>query len=89
MSDKKFKKPFSRSFVLGLTAMHIRECIDLSIRKTFERVSEFQEDPEKNKEIFQTLSDLHSMRKQIDDFQAANPEGFKGSKITKQSAECQ
>ena len=71
-------KPFSRGFVLRTTAKHMRKAIDISIRKTFERVAEFDGNQEKSREVFETLSVLHSMRKQLDDLQAHNQELFKG-----------
>jgi hypothetical protein len=66
-------------YVLRTTAKHMRKSIDISIRKTFERVSEFADDPVKSKEVFQTLSNLHAMRKQLDDFQAANADHFRSA----------
>jgi hypothetical protein len=74
---KEHQKPFSIGYVLRTTAKHMRKSIDISIRKTFERVPEFTEQPEKSKEVFRTLAHLHSMRKQLDDFQAANTDDFK------------
>jgi hypothetical protein len=71
-------KPFSMGYVLRTTAKHMRKSIDISIRKTFERMPEFVNDQEKSKEVFQTLAFLHTMRKQLDDFQSANSENFKG-----------
>ena len=71
------EKPFSKSFVLKITAKHMRKSIDISIRRTFERVAEFADDQGKSKEVFETLSVLHIMRKQLDDFQAQNAELFK------------
>ena len=70
-------KPFSRGYVLRTTAKHLRKDIDISIRKTFERVAEFGGDEEKSREVFMTLSVLHRMRKDLDDFQAKNSELFK------------
>ena len=72
------QKPFSMSYVLRTTAKHMKRDIDLSIRKTFDRVAEFADDPVKSKEVFETLSALHSMRKQLEDFQAANAAIFRG-----------
>jgi hypothetical protein len=72
------QKPFSMGYVLRTTAKHMRKSIDISIRKTFERISEFADDQEKSQEIFKTLAVLHTMRKQLDDFQASNSEDFKG-----------
>ena len=71
------QKPFSMGYVLRTTAKHMRKSIDISIRKTFERVAEFAEDPVKSQEVFKTLSFLHTMRKQLDDFQVQNSENFK------------
>lgn len=56
----------------------MRKSIDISIRKTFERVKEFEPDTDKAKEVFITLSILHQMRKNLDDFQALNSDNFKG-----------
>ena len=77
------QKPFSMGYVLRTTAKHMRKSIDISIRKTFERVAEFAADSptpsqEKSTEVFQTLSFLHTMRKQLDDFQAQHSENFRG-----------
>ena len=72
------QKPFSQAYVLRTTAKHMRKSIDISIRKTFERVSEFTDNQEKSKEVFLTLSLLHQMRKQLDDFQFENSDNFKG-----------
>lgn len=72
------KPPFSCSYVLKTTAKHMRKSIDISIRKTFERVEEFSDNREKADEVFKTLSALHTMRKQLDDFQNQHSEDFKG-----------
>ena len=45
------QKPFSIDYVLKTTARHMRKSIDISIRKTFERIEEFEKDSKK--------SDLH------------------------------
>ena len=63
------KKPFDQKFVLDITAKHARMAVDLSINKTFERIPEFASDPKKSIEVFETLTKLHAMRKQIDAFQ--------------------
>ena len=72
------QKPFSMGYVLRTTAKHMRKSIDISIRKTFERVKEFEGNQEKSTEVFNTLSQLHAMRKQLDDFQRVNQEQFGG-----------
>jgi len=71
------QKPFNMSHVLRTTAKHMRKSIDISIRKSFERLPEFSGNPEKSQEVFRTLAYLHKMRKQLDDFQADNAADFK------------
>ena len=78
MAQNQIQKPFSMGYVLRTTAKHMRKSIDISIRKTFERISEFESNQEKSQEIFKTLAVLHTMRKQLDDFQAQNSDNFKG-----------
>jgi hypothetical protein len=72
------QRPFSMGYVLRTTAKHMRKSIDISIRKTFERVKEFDNDQSKSQEVFKTLAFLHTMRKQLDDFQAQYSDSFKG-----------
>ena len=72
-------KPFSMGYVLRTTAKNMRKSIDISIRKTFERVSEFSDDRDKSSEVFKTLSILHTMRKNLDDFQASYSDSFKNN----------
>jgi len=71
-------KPFSMGYVLSTTAKHMRKSIDISIRKTFDRVEEFAEDKDKSAEIFATLAHLHELRKQLDNYQAEHSDKFKG-----------
>ena len=60
---------FNLGFVLKLTLRNVRRAIDISIRKTFERIHEFNGNDEKGREIYRTLNLLHTLRKIIDDFQ--------------------
>jgi hypothetical protein len=78
MIEQIHEKPFSMGYVLRTTAKHMRKSIDISIRKTFEREAEFRDRPEKSSEVFKTLSFLHRMRQELDEFQHANSEHFKG-----------
>ena len=71
------EKPFSMSYVLKTTSKHIRKSIDISIRKTTERIEEFSGNTEKSREVFETLSMLHMQRKALDDFQLVHREKFK------------
>ena len=64
--------PFSKSFVLKTTLRHMRRSVDISIRKSFDRMADFPEDSEKRLEIFATLDVLHKIRKILDDFQLHN-----------------
>lgn len=73
------QRPYSMGYVLRTTAKHMRKSIDISIRKSFERIKEFEGDQEKSQEVFKTLAQLHAMRKQLDDFQLANQDKFKGA----------
>ena len=78
MANELVNKPFSMGYVLRTTAKHMRKSIDISIRKTFERIEEFSDDQNKSSEISKTLAHLHKMRKDIDDFQKANRDQFRG-----------
>lgn len=60
-------KPFSMDYVLRTTVKHIRKSIDISIRKTFERIAEFDGNQEKSQEVFKTLTALHAMRQGLAD----------------------
>ena len=73
------EKPFSMGYVLRTTARHMRKSIDVSIRKTFARMPEFQNDEAKSQEIFKTLGRLHALRNEIDRFQQENAEDFRGA----------
>lgn len=68
--------PFSKAFVLKTTSRHMRRSIDISIRKSFDRMSDFKDDAIKRQEIFETLDVLHKMRKLLDDFQEHNAHLF-------------
>jgi hypothetical protein len=69
-------KPFSKTFVMRTTFRHMRRSVDISIRKSFERFQDFDNDSEIGREIMETLDVLHKVRKLLDDFQANNPELF-------------
>jgi hypothetical protein len=70
------EKPFSKSFVMRTTFRHMRRSVDISIRKSFERFQDFDQNSQVGQEIMETLSVLHTVRKMLDDFQASNPELF-------------
>lgn len=74
------KPPFSKSFVMKTTFRHMRRSVDISIRKSFERFQDFDKNSETGKEIMETLSLLHTVRKVLDDFQEHNKQLFVDSK---------
>jgi len=75
MSDQD-STPFSVGYVLRTTAKHMRKSIDMSIRKTFDRMPEFHGNQEKSTEVLQALDALHKMRGMLDDFQLHNKHIF-------------
>ncbi len=74
------KPPFSKSFVMKTTFRHMRRSVDISIRKSFERFQDFDKDSDIGKEIMETLSVLHTVRKVLDDFQENNKHLFVDNK---------
>jgi len=70
------EKPFSKTFVMRTTFRHMRRSVDISIRKSFERFQDFDNESSIGKEIMETLDTLHKVRKMLDDFQANNPSLF-------------
>jgi len=58
------------------TFRHMRRSVDISIRKSFERFKDFDNDSKAGQEIMETLSLLHTVRKMLDDFQLENSELF-------------
>jgi hypothetical protein len=69
-------KPFSQGYVLRTTTKHMRKGIDVSIRKTFERLKDFSGNMTRSKEVYDTLASLHKMRAMLDEFQLENKELF-------------
>ena len=58
---------FDKDYVISLTLRHMKSNIELSIAKTIGRVAEFEGNGEKSMEIMQTLSALHSMKRNIEE----------------------
>jgi hypothetical protein len=73
---RNMEKPFSKSFVMRTTFRHMRRSVDISIRKSFERFQDFDNDSKTGQEIMETLSVLHTVRKMMDDFQEENSSLF-------------
>ena len=74
------KPPFSKAFVMKTTFRHMRRSVDISIRKSFERFQDFDKESEAGREIMETLSVLHTVRKVLDDFQENNKHLFNDNK---------
>jgi hypothetical protein len=58
----------------------MRRSVDISIRKSFERFQDFDKDSDIGRDIMETLSVLHTVRKVLDDFQENNKHLFSDSK---------
>lgn len=58
--------PFSREYVIHTTVKHMRKSVDISIEKTFKRIEEFANDPVKSIEVLVTLSELNTLRNNLD-----------------------
>lgn len=64
-------RPFSSSYVVQLTVKNMQNAVTTSINKTAARIAEFENDPEKSKEVLTALSQLHKMKQGLDDFKLA------------------
>jgi hypothetical protein len=71
-------KPFSKGYVLRTTVKHMIKDVDISIKKTMDRVAEFEGNHEKSLEVLNTLSVLHTMKTLVEDFQSHNNQLFQG-----------
>jgi hypothetical protein len=60
-------RAFTMGYVIRATLRHMRDCVDISIQKTSERIAEFEGDQAKSSEIFQTLAYLHKQRQMLSD----------------------
>jgi hypothetical protein len=70
------KPPYSKSFVMKTTFHHMRKSIDISVTKSFDRLKDFDSDSETGKEIIETLSVLHSIKKILNEFEQNNQHLF-------------
>ena len=59
-------KPFSFEYVLRTTVKHMKVCVDTSLKKTYDRIKDFEGDSEKAAEILKTLSALNSINRMLD-----------------------
>jgi len=64
-------KPFSKRYIIRTTINYMRQQVDVSIGRTFERVAEFDADRVKSKEVFETLSELHQIRKHLNNLETS------------------
>lgn len=56
---------FDKEYVLRTTLQHMLKAVSRSIEKTTNRFPEFANDPVKSKEVFITIAELNTFRKQI------------------------
>ena len=78
MTDKETKTvaPFSMKFVLEKTTQNMLGSIEFSTNRTIFRVLDFVDDPQKLKEVQDTLEVLASMHKMVKEFQDNNKSLF-------------
>lgn len=65
-------KPFSNSYVMKETIKHMQNCVRISLNKTLARMPEFKDDPEKNKELMTTLSNLDKLNRLMENIRDNN-----------------
>jgi len=53
---------------MQLTLKNMQEAIAKRINKTAARIAEFENNPEKSKEVLLTLSNLHKMKQGLDEY---------------------
>jgi hypothetical protein len=61
--------PYDKEYVIERTIKNMRAAIEFSTKKTMMRNIEFQDNPEKQKEIMETLMELGALHKMIDHFE--------------------
>lgn len=64
--ESRVVKQFSMEYVLTATYKHMLKSVDISIKKTLNRIAEFEGNQEKSQEIFVTLTKLHKIKSDID-----------------------
>jgi hypothetical protein len=64
-------RKFHSNFVLRVTFKRMLFNIDTSIKKTFDRIQEFENHPELSNEVFKALSKLNYLQTQIQNLQKA------------------
>jgi len=65
-------KPFSNDYVIKETLKHMQSSVAISTQKTIARLSEFQEQPEKVKEVMTTLANLGKLNSMIESIRENN-----------------
>jgi hypothetical protein len=71
-----YKPPYTKSFVVKTTLRHMKKSIDISVSKSLERLKDVDNQSIHGKEVLETLSVLHTMRKLVDEFEAQNQHLF-------------
>ena len=70
------KPPYDKGFVMRTTFKHMQRSVDISIGKSFERLNDFPGDNAMGKEILETLSVLHQVKKFVQEFETNNKHLF-------------
>jgi hypothetical protein len=65
-------KPFSNDYVVKETLKHMQSSVSISTQKTIARLPEFQDQPEKVKEVMATLSNLSKLNSLIESIRENN-----------------
>lgn len=66
------KRPFSHEYVLKETIRHMQDAIDISMKKTLVRLSEFKDEPESLKEALQAISNLNRLTSMLNSIKSNN-----------------
>ena len=70
--DDMNRPDFTKDYVIRTTLNHMMESINISTRKTINRVREFEDDPEKTEEIKDTLDSLNALINLMKDIKTNN-----------------
>ena len=70
------EKQFDMSYVMTITLKNLHNDIDFSLRKTYDKFSEFVGNEKKKAEIFETLGVLNKLHALLEDFKDHNTHLF-------------
>ena len=66
--------PFDKDYVINRTIKNMRSAIEFSTKKTMMRNIDFQDEPDKQKEIMETLVELGRLHKLLEIYE--NPQEY-------------